>query len=164
MLIRPNAQDEPPFGEFDDKRIVPRFNAAPTQTLPIMRRTPSGMELSTMRWGLVPSWAKDKKIGNAMINARAETVAEKPGYRSAFAKRRCLVPADGFYEWQKRDGEKVPHFIHLKTDEPFVFAGLWEFWPVEKLETLTIVTTTPNKLMASLHDRMPVILTSAAAE
>jgi putative SOS response-associated peptidase YedK len=156
-----------PFIDF-----VPRYNVAPTQTMPILRRSrDGGFELVPMKWGLVPGWAKDPKIGNTLINARAETIAEKPTFRTAFQKRRCLVPVDGFYEWHHRPAEggpgpKVPHFIHLKTDESFVFAGLWEWWrgPDAPLESYTIVTTTPNAMMEKLHNRMPVILSRDAAE
>jgi putative SOS response-associated peptidase YedK len=157
-----------PFIEF-----TPRYNVAPTQMMPIVRRSRegSGFELVPMKWGLVPSWAKDKKVGNSLINARAETIAEKPTFRAAFAKRRCLVPVDGFYEWEHvrpddGPGPKIPHFIHLKNDEPFVFAGLWEFWrgPDRPLESYTIVTTSPNSLMERMHNRMPVMLTREQAE
>lgn len=185
LFIRSGAMDAPPFEEFDEKHILPRFdpgdplfaphfNAAPTQTLPVLRLNKEGKrELVPMRWGLVPSWAKEKKIGNSLINARAETVGEKPAFRSAFQRRRCLIPADGFYEWKRsrpedgpapKGGTKTPYFIHLKSDEPFVFAGLWEFWPAEKLETFTILTTTPNEVMTPLHDRMPVILSEDRAK
>jgi putative SOS response-associated peptidase YedK len=141
----------------------PRYNIAPTQQVPIVRLGDSSKsKLITARWGLIPSWAKDAKIGNKLINARGETVAEKPSFRSAFRKRRCLVPADGFYEWKKLDGGKQPHFIHLRDEEPFAFAGLWEHWTNpndgEVIESCTIVTTEANSLMRTLHDRMPVIL------
>ncbi len=114
-----------------------------------------------LRWGLVPSWAKDPQMGARMINARGETVAEKPSFRSAVKSRRCLIPADGFYEWVKTDGGKQPHFIHFADARPFAFAGLWERWNKgegDPLETCTIITTSPNDLIAGLHDRMPVIL------
>lgn len=119
-----------------------------------------------MRWGLVPSWAKDAKGGAAMINAKAETVEEKPAYRKAFASRPCLVPADGFYEWKPiGPKEKQPHFITTKDKEPFAFAGLWEWWRANDapkdapgLETFTILTTEPNAICAPLHNRMPVML------
>jgi putative SOS response-associated peptidase YedK len=114
-----------------------------------------------VRWGLVPSWAKDEKIGARMINARGETVAEKPSFRSAVRDRRCLVPASGFYEWVKIKGGKQPHYIHFSDGRPFAFAGLWERWSKGEggpLDTCTIITTTPNERIAGLHDRMPVIL------
>ena len=144
------------------RELQPRFNIAPTQTIPIVRagkETPR--ECSMMRWGLVPSWAKDEKIGARMINARGETVADKPSFRSAVKSRRCLIPADGFYEWVRTGEGKQPHFIHFADGRPFAFAGLWERWHKGEggpLDTCTIITTTPNELVADLHDRMPVIL------
>jgi putative SOS response-associated peptidase YedK len=144
------------------RELTPRFNIAPTQAIPIVRiGKESPRECSFVRWGLVPSWAKDQKIGARMINARGETVAEKPSFRSAVKNRRCLIPADGFYEWVKTAGGKQPHFIHFANGRPFAFAGLWERWHKgegDPLETCTIITTTPNDLIAGLHDRMPVIL------
>tara|TARA_B100001123_G_scaffold441464_2_gene582701 strand:- start:1550 stop:2296 length:747 start_codon:yes stop_codon:yes gene_type:complete len=118
-------------------------------------------EMVKLRWGLVPSWAKNPKIGYRMINARSETVAEKPAFRSAFKRRRCVIAADGFFEWKREGKERTPYFIHLKNKEPFGMAGLWEKWTSEEgdeLQTCTILTTTPNSLMEPLHDRMPVIL------
>ena len=115
-----------------------------------------------LRWGLIPSWAKDPSLGNRMINARAETLAEKPSFRRALQKRRCLVLADGFYEWKTEGKKKTPMYISLKSHEPFGFAGLWETWKApngEAIHSCTIVTTTPNSLMESIHNRMPVILT-----
>jgi putative SOS response-associated peptidase YedK len=114
-----------------------------------------------VRWGLIPSWAKDEKMGARMINARGETVAEKPSFRSAVKTRRCLIPADGFYEWVRTGEGKQPHFIHFADARPFAFAGLWERWTKgggEPLDTCTIITTSPNELIEDLHDRMPVIL------
>ncbi len=118
-------------------------------------------ECAMLRWGLIPSWAKDEKIGARMINARSETAAEKPSFRSAVKSRRCLVPASGFYEWVKGPDGKQPHFIHFADARTFAFAGLWERWSKGEngpLETFTILTTTPNDLISDLHDRMPVIL------
>lgn len=117
-------------------------------------------EAVLLRWGLIPSWSKDPKTGNIMINARAETIAEKPTFKSPLKRRRCLVIADGFYEWKKEGKTKQPHFIHLKDDGPFAFAGLWERWKQDDLaiESCTIITTKANELMAPLHDRMPAIL------
>ncbi|MGD8725986.1 MAG: SOS response-associated peptidase, partial [Gemmatimonadales bacterium] len=112
-------------------------------------------------WGLIPSWAKDPTIGNRMINARAETVATKPAFEGAFKHRRCLIPADGFYEWQKTGSRKQPYYIGRRDGSVFAFAGLWERWADEghdPIETFTIITTTPNDLLAPIHDRMPVIL------
>jgi putative SOS response-associated peptidase YedK len=147
------------------RELKPRFNIAPTQTIPIVRAGEGDQrEWAMVRWGLVPSWARDEKMGARMINARGETVAEKPSFRSAVKSRRCLIPADGFYEWV-RDGEaKRPYFIHFANARPFAFAGLWERWQghgSEPLETCTIITTTPNELVAELHDRMPAILPPA---
>ncbi len=144
------------------QNLKPRFNIAPTQTIPIVRAgREQPREWAEVRWGLVPSWAKDSKIGARMINARGETVAEKPSFRSAVKNRRCLIPADGFYEWAKTDTGKQPYYIHFNDGRAFAFAGLWERWHKsegETLDTCTIITTTPNALVAELHDRMPVIL------
>ncbi len=145
---------------------TPRYNIAPSQPVLTLidaqeRRT------GFLRWGLVPSWAKDPSIGDRMINARAETVAEKPSFRRALQKRRCLVLANGFYEWRKEGKKKTPLFIALKSQEPFGFAGLWETWKSstgEVMHSCTIITTTPNALMESIHNRMPVILPRAAEE
>jgi putative SOS response-associated peptidase YedK len=139
---------------------TPRYNIAPSQpvlTLIDAQERRAGF----LRWGLIPSWAKDLGIGDRMINARAETVAEKPSFRRALQKRRCLVLADGFYEWRKEGKKKTPLFITLKAREPFAFAGLWETWKSptgEAIHSCTIITTTPNALMESIHNRMPVIL------
>ena len=144
--------------------LSPRFNIAPTQNVAAIRlnQETDQRELVFLRWGLIPSWAEDAKIGNRLINARAETVAEKPAFRSAFTKRRCLVVADGFYEWQKVDGTKQPYFIHRQDNEPFAFAGLWESWKSEgeEIQSCTLITTTANALMEPIHDRMPVILST----
>jgi putative SOS response-associated peptidase YedK len=136
-----------------------RYNCAPTQNLAVITSDTTG-ELRYFRWGLIPSWAKEASIGSKLINARGETITEKPSFRSAFRSRRCLVPATGFFEW-KRDTVKVPFNIRLKGGEPFAFAGLWERWTPadgEEVFTFTIITTGPNELMAGIHDRMPVIL------
>jgi putative SOS response-associated peptidase YedK len=138
-----------------------RYNIAPTQMVPVITNEhPKALEL--YRWGLIPSWAKEESIGNKLINARADGVAEKPSFRSAFKRRRCLVPATGFYEWQKGDGKtKTPMFIHLKDQDVFAFAGLWEVWHStdgDELRTFTIITTDANDFMRPIHDRMPIIL------
>lgn len=142
--------------------LAPRHNIAPTETVPVVRADPTDKrrELVMLRWGLIPFWAKDPKIGNRMINARAETIAEKPSFRQAFQSRRCLIPADGFYEWKKVDRQKIPYLIDRPNHQPFAFAGLWEHWQKDgqDISSCTIITTTPNSLMAELHDRMPVIL------
>lgn len=138
-----------------------RYNVAPSQVVPIVRVDPAGQrELVDARWGLIPSWANDEKIGYKMINARSETIREKPSFRAAFKRRRCLVPADGFYEWMKDGSAKRPHFIHRKDDHVFCFAGLWERWetPDACIDSCTVLTTSPNELMKPIHDRMPVIL------
>lgn len=148
------------FGLADLPLFEPRYNVAPTQQVPAVRVREDARELAFLRWGLIPSWADDPKIGNRMINARSDTVAEKPSYRKAFAKRRCLIVADGFYEWRKTDGAKQPYFIRLRNDSPFGQAGLWERWTrgEETIESCTILTTEANAAMSGLHDRMPVIL------
>lgn len=149
------------FGTSDVPEFSSRYNIAPTQQVPTISLKDGKRHFSFRRWGLIPSWAKDEKIGNSLINARAETVAEKPAFRSAFKRSRCLIVTDGFYEWQKTDQKlKQPYFIHMKNDQPFAFAGLAERWKNgdEVLESCTVITTDPNPLMARLHDRMPVIL------
>jgi len=153
--------------EVDPPRdLKPRFNIAPTQDVPVVRSDAKGSrECAMLRWGLVPSWAKDDKIGARMINARSETAAEKPSFRSSIKTRRCLVPSSGFYEWVKGPEGKQPHFIHFADARVFAFAGLWERWSKSEsgpLDTFTILTTTPNELVADLHDRMPVILPPAS--
>lgn len=137
-----------------------RYNIAPSQSVPIVVAGEQGREIHAMRWGLIPSWAKDPALGNKLINARAETVHEKPSFRSSFIKQRCLVPVDGFYEWQVRDKGKVPQYIRLRTSELFAFAGLWSEWDSGKeiLKTFTIITTGANQDLESVHHRMPVIL------
>ncbi len=139
-----------------------RFNIAPTQpvlAIPNDAKNAAGFFV----WGLIPSWAKDPSIGNRLINARGETIAEKPSFRGGFKYKRCLIPADGFYEWKADPGtkNKTPYFIHMKDRRTFAFAGLWDEWHAPDggaLRTCTIITTTPNELMSALHNRMPVIL------
>jgi putative SOS response-associated peptidase YedK len=140
--------------------LAPRWNVAPTQQAPVVRATPAGRALHLLRWGLIPAWAKDASIGARCINARGDSVAEKPAFRSAFRGRRCLVPADGFFEWRAENGAKQPYRIVLETGEPFAFAGLWEQWkgPAETIESFTIITTEANDALRPLHERMPVIL------
>ncbi len=140
-----------------------RFNIAPSQDVPVIRRTDDGQcEGVLMRWGLIPHWAKDSNIGSRMINARSETAADKPSFREAMKHRRCLVPASGFYEWKTIGTRKMPYYICPKDDDPLSFAGLWESWTDqntgEHLETCTILTIDANELLAPLHPRMPVIL------
>ncbi|MEN8163871.1 MAG: SOS response-associated peptidase, partial [Acidobacteriota bacterium] len=140
----------------------PRFNIAPTQVVPIVRSDGDGnREWAPCRWGLIPPWAKDLKIGARMINARSETAAEKPSFKRALADRRCLVPADGFYEWAKTADGKQPFHIRFSDHRPFAFGGIWERWqqgPGEAVDSFTILTTSPNPVAAPIHDRMPVIL------
>ena len=143
--------------------LQPRYNIAPTQDVPIMRRTRdgAGRELLMARWGLVPYWADDPKIGNRLINARAEGVARTPAFREAYARRRCLIPADGFFEWQKDGKDRQPLLVRRRDRAPLAFAGLWERWPQPGgavLRSCTIITCPPNALIARVHNRMPVIL------
>ena len=152
--------------EFEDvtfpAKFAPRYNIAPTQ--PVLAIPNDGKHAADFFvWGLIPSWAKDPSIGNRLINARGETLAEKPSFRGGYKYKRCLILADGFYEWKSGAGTKtkVPHFIRLQTARPFAFAGLWDEWQSpdgSSIRSCTIITTKPNKLMASIHDRMPVIL------
>ena len=144
------------------KQYAPRYNIAPTQPIAIVRNEEE-RKLDLHKWGLIPSWSKDAKIASKLINARGETLAEKPSFRSAYKRRRCLVLADGFYEWVQVEGvkKKIPIYVHLKTKEPFAFAGLWETWMSPdggEIPTATIITTQPNELVAKVHSRMPVIL------
>ena len=143
--------------------LAARYNIAPTQPVAIVRpdREASSREWALVHWGLIPSWAKEPGIGARMINARGETVAEKPSFRAALRRRRCLLPADGFYEWKKEGRSKQPFHIRLRSQEPFAFAGLWETWTApdgSELQSCTLITTEANELMATVHDRMPVIL------
>jgi putative SOS response-associated peptidase YedK len=142
--------------------LEPRYNIAPTQPVAAVRAGPGGdRELVRLRWGLVPSWSTDLAIGNRLINARAETAADKPSFRVAFRQRRCLVPANGFYEWVGRAGKKQPIHFRLRERRPFAFAGLWERWQApggEVVESCAVLTTEANDLVRLVHDRMPVIL------
>ncbi len=163
-----DAFDVPP----PDFEFRPRFNIAPTQEVPVVARDRGGRRIGLLRWGLVPGWARDPAVGSRMINARGETVSEKPAFRSAFRRRRCLVPADGFYEWKKEGkggskAPKVPHWIHLAPGRVFGMAGLWEGWTGEGEETLhtyTIITTEAAESIAHVHPRMPVILPAESWE
>ena len=144
--------------------LKPRYNIAPTQIVPAIV---PGKELKMLYWGFIPFWAKDKAIGNKMINARAETLAEKKSFRYNLRHKRCLIPADGFYEWEKKGQEKIPYRYTLKNAELFAFAGLWESWqsPMgEQIESFCIITTSANELVKKLHGRMPVILSREAEE
>lgn len=144
----------------------PRFNVAPTQEVLALVSDHGETRFGMLRWGLIPFWARDPSIGNRMINARCESVAEKGPFRDAFQKRRCLVVADGFYEWQTRPGGRYPMWVRTATGEPFAFAGLWERWRrgAEPILSCTILTTDANPFMARIHDRMPVILGAEEGE
>src|SRR5215831_18452770 len=148
----------------DLPKYKPRFNIAPEQmspTIPVIVRPSGGNESRLMHWGLIPNWAADPSIGNRMINARAETLTERPAFKHLVDNRRCIIPADGFYEWRKEGKRKVPMWVNLKSREPFGFAGLWDVWrrpEGDLVEPFTIVTTEPNELVRPVHDRMPVIL------
>lgn len=151
------------FAVSDPLLFKSRYNIAPSQSVAAIRIEPdtTARKLVMLRWGLIPSWAKDPKIGYQCINAKAETVAEKPSFRSAFKKRRCLVIATGFYEWQAEGKRKQPMWIGLKSKRPFALAGLWEHWQPpegEPIESCTIITTEANELTMPIHNRMPVIL------
>ena len=150
------------------QQMSPHFNIAPTQPIAVVPNTGEN-RVDFFTWGLVPFWAKDPSIGNRMINARAETLSEKPSYRAPYRRRRCLILADGFFEWVVIPGEKAkqPHYITLADHQPFAFAGLWENWQSpdgSEIKSATIITTAPNALMARLHNRMPVILAPADFE
>ncbi len=145
--------------------LEPRYNIAPTQSVPTVLQTSAATnrQFKMLHWGLIPSWAKDRKMGAKLINARAQTVAEKPAFRSAFRQRRCLVLADGFYEWQQQEQkkQKQPFYFRLSDERPFAFAGLWEHWrgeDGEEIHSCTLLTTEANELMQPIHNRMPVIL------
>jgi putative SOS response-associated peptidase YedK len=156
--------------ELSPLELTPRYNIAPTQAVTAVRQTrppgepvPFRAEWADLRWGLIPFWAKDRAIGSQMINSRSETLASKPAFRAAFKSRRCLIPADGFYEWKKiAVNKKQPQYITLRDHRPFGFAGLWESWTDkstrEVIESCTIITTNANEFLLPLHDRMPVIL------
>lgn len=149
------------------KSLAAQYNIAPSQLVPVITNA-APQELTMARWGLIPSWAKDPKIGYTMINARAETIAEKPTFKRLFKKQRCLVLADGFFEWQQTGKRKVPHWIRLKSGAPFSFAGLWDAWEDpgtrSSLVTFTIITTAANSLLQAIHERMPVILRAEEAK
>ena len=140
--------------------LAPNFNVAPTQGVAAVLEEGGQRRLEVLRWGLIPPWADDPGIGSRMINARSETAPGKPSFRRAFRERRCLIPADGFYEWQRTNGAKQPYYIHMEDGRPFAFAGLWESWSKGEgeIRTCTILTTGANALVGEVHDRMPVIL------
>ena len=141
--------------------VSPNYNVAPTQEVAAVLSEGGERRLELLRWGLIPSWADDPGIGSRMINARAETAPEKPSFRRAFRERRCLIPADGFYEWKRTNGTKQPYYIRMREGRPFAFAGLWESWKDDggpAIRSCAILTTAPNALAGEIHDRMPVIL------
>ena len=148
------------FGAQAPAELRPRYNIAPSQSVLAVRKSAEGREYSLLRWGLVPFWAETEKTGYNMINARAETVAQKPAFRAAYRHRRCLIPADGFYEWKPAESGKQPYHIRMRDSDVFAFAGLWERWEGEDkvLESCTIIVTEANDLMKPIHERMPVIL------
>jgi len=154
------------FGYLEQPNFPARYNVAPTQPIPIVRLHEGKRQYVLMRWGLIPAWVKDPKGFSLLINARGESVIDKPAFRNAMRRRRCLIPADGFYEWKDFGGRKQPYFIRLRgSGGPFAFAGLWETWTGpngEELDTAAIVTTSANRSLSALHDRMPVILPPGA--
>jgi putative SOS response-associated peptidase YedK len=166
VLASPGAVIAEHFRLSEVPAYPPRYNIAPTMDALVVRETPAGeREAVMLRWGLVPAWAKDPAIGSRMFNARAEGVADKPAFRAPFRRRRCLVPADGFYEWQPvAGGRKQPYFIRLVSGAPLALAGLWERWrgpDGDAIATFTIVTTAANEAMRAFHDRMPVLVAPA---
>lgn len=161
-LKTPTAQLASRFKLDEVVEVTPRFNISPGTDIPAIRYSPEGKRvMHLLRWGLVPHWAKDPSIGAKLSNARGETVADKPSFREAFKHRRCLVPADGFYEWKAEGKQKKPYFFSLKSGEPFALGGLWESWRTPDggiLRTCCLITTQPNEIMLPVHDRMPVIV------
>jgi putative SOS response-associated peptidase YedK len=144
--------------------IAPHYNIAPSQTIPVVRNTEQGRELALLKWGLIPSWSKDASIGMKLINARGESLGDKPAFRNAYRHRHCLVPADAFYEWKPVAGRKQPYCIRMRDQALFGMAGLWEHWMApdgQVVESCTIVTVDANAMVAELHDRMPLILAPA---
>jgi putative SOS response-associated peptidase YedK len=160
VLIAEPQQVQREFDLSSTPTLAPRYNIAPTQPVAIITNEKPD-ELTIVKWGLVPSWSKDPKVGSKMINARSDTAHEKPSFRSAFKRRRCLIPVSGFYEWKTSDDSKQPHYIFVKDKDVFSFAGLWEVWhgpDGEQLWTCSILTTDANEKIEDLHNRMPVIL------
>ena len=149
------------FGYPEQPNFPPRYNVAPTQPIAIVRMADGGRHFALVRWGLIPAWVKDPRGFSLVINARGESVLDKPAFRNAMKRRRCLFPADGFYEWKRAGESKQPYFVRLKSAQPLAFAGLWESWigpNGEEQETAAIVTTTASSSIAHIHDRMPVIV------
>ena len=152
-----------PLGaQWEGPDLFPNYNTAPGQPVLAVRQRDAHREAVLLRWGLIPTWAKDKAVGYRMINARAEGIADKPAFRQPFRHQRCLIPADGFYEWRQEDGRKQPYYIHRTDGRPMVFAGLWSRWHgSEIIESCAIITGRPNAVVAPIHDRMPIILEPA---
>ena len=160
-LYKPAEKIAREFQLAEVPKIEARYNIAPTQNILAIRHSPDGNEAVMLRWGLIPSWAKDAAIGAKLINARSETVTEKPSFREPFKRRPCIIPADGFYEWQRTGTKKKPFYFKLKDDGLFGFAGLWDKWRSpdgERLETCSILTTDANEVLSAVHSRMPVVL------
>lgn len=163
-LKTPTGELASRFGLDEVVDVAPRYNIAPGTDIPTIRHSPEGKRvMHLLRWGLVPHWAKDPSIGAKLSNARGETLAEKPSFRDAFRRRRCLVPADGFYEWKTEGRLKQPYYFSMKSGEPFALGGVWESWRAPNgdiLRTCCLITTGPNEIMLPVHDRMPVIISS----
>jgi putative SOS response-associated peptidase YedK len=160
-LRTPKERIKREFQLQEEPSVEVRYNIAPTQNIIAVRQGADGREVAELKWGLIPSWAKDAAMGARLINARSETVTEKPSFREAFKRRRCIIPADGIYEWQRTGGKKQPFFFHMRDERVFGFAGLWDKWRDEEgeiIESCTILTTEANKVFRPVHDRMPVIL------
>ena len=161
-LHAPAAQIRESFNlpDLPDRELKPRYNIAPSQDVAIIRDTGTGREMVMARWGLIPCWSKESSTKYSTINARTESVAEKPTYRTSFKRRRCLIPADGFYEWKQDAGNKVPHHIRMKDGKVFAFAGLWDHWEGEdaSIESCTIIVMPANAVMKPIHERMPAII------
>jgi putative SOS response-associated peptidase YedK len=167
--LKSSASELRPLFRFIERpNLAPRYNIAPTQEAPVIRerREPQGERtIAALRWGLILPWAEDPKVGAPLINARAETLLEKPAFRGAFRRRRCLVPADGYYQWREGDRGKQPYLVTRRDGAPFAFAGIWERWgkrdePAGALDSFTIITTAANDLLQPFHHRMPVVLTA----
>jgi putative SOS response-associated peptidase YedK len=153
------------FGYAEQPNFPPRYNIAPTQPIGIVRLVEGKRQFALVRWGLLPSWVKDPRSFSLLVNARGESLADKPAFKAAMKYRRCLVPADGFYEWKATGTRKQPYYVHAKSGQPLAFAGLWETWTGpngEEMETAAIVTTRANRALADIHDRMPVVVSPDA--
>ena len=163
--LKPDQDWMAEFGVCEPPHLAPRYNIAPTQDVVAIRREPSGVRRAgLLRWGLVPFFAEDPSVGNRLINARAETVARKPAFREPFQKRRCLVPADGFYEWRRVGRARDPYLLKMRDGHTFAFAGVWDRWgsDARRIESCSILTTAANELVAPIHGRMPVVLDRSA--